>query len=68
MPETNVFEVEMLLRRLKRYKSSGIDNVPVNGFNLEVGQCVLTFINFLNRFGIRKNCLNSGRSESCTYL
>ena len=40
-PEPSVFEVEMAVKKLKRYKSPGIDQIPG-----QIGQLVLKSMNF----------------------
>ena len=62
VPEPSAFEFEMAFEKLKRHKSPGIDHIPVEWLNQWVEQIALRSINLLILFGIRKNCLSSGRS------
>jgi hypothetical protein len=59
-----VTEIEMAIEKLKRHKSPGIDKFQQNWLKQEVGQFVLRSINLLILFGIKRNCLSSGRSRS----
>ena len=60
----SVFDVETTIEKLKRHESPGIDQIPTELIKAGVGQFVLRSINLLILFGIRRNCLNSGRSRS----
>jgi len=58
----------MAVEKLKRHKSPGIDQIPAELIKAEVGQFVLRSINLLILFGVRRNYLRSGRSQSFTCL
>jgi hypothetical protein len=61
VPEPSAFEVELAIEKLKkRHKSPGIDQIPAKA---RVGQFALRFIDLLIPFGIRRNCLKSGRNR-----
>ena len=51
----------MAIEKLKSHKSPGIDQNPAK-LRQGVGQFAVRFINLLFLFGIRRNCLRSGRS------
>jgi len=55
--EPRAFEVEMAIEKPKRHKSPGIDQIPAEKFALKS-------LNLLILFGIKGNCLRSGRSRS----
>jgi hypothetical protein len=63
VPEPSDSEVEMAIEKLKRHKSPGIDQIPAELIKAGVGQFILRSINFI-LFGIKRNCLSSGRSQS----
>jgi hypothetical protein len=63
VPEPSVFEVEMAIEKLKRYKSPGTDQIPAELLKQEVAKFALRSINLLFLFGIKRNCLISGRSQ-----
>jgi hypothetical protein len=56
-------EVEMAIEKLKRYKSPGIDQIPAELIKTG-GRTILRSRNSLILFGIKRNCLSSGRSQS----
>ena len=62
-PEPSDFEVEMAIGQLKRCKSPGIGEFPAELIKAVVQQFALRSINLIP-FGIRRNCLRSGRSQS----
>jgi len=64
MPELSAFEVEMGIEKLKGHKSTGNDQIPAKLIKVGVEQFTLRSINLLFLFGIRRNCLRSGRSRS----
>ena len=68
VPEPSAVEFEMAVEKLKRHKSPGIDQIPAELINAEVGQFVLRSINILILFGVTRNYLRSGRSHSFTYM
>jgi hypothetical protein len=57
--EPSTFEVEMPIEKLKTYRSPGSDQIPAGGIKF-----ALRSINLLTLFGIKRNCLSSGRSQS----
>jgi hypothetical protein len=64
VPEPSASEFEMAIEKLKKHKSPDIDQIPAELIKAEVGQFVLRSINLLILFGIKRNCLSSGRSQS----
>jgi hypothetical protein len=58
VPEPNAFEVEMAIEVLKD------TNHHQKLLRQMAEQFALRYINLLNRFGIRRNCLRTGRSRS----
>jgi hypothetical protein len=61
LPKPSAFEVEMAIEKLKRHKSPGIDQIPAE--LIKAGGRIIRSesINLLFLFGIRRNCLSSGR-------
>jgi hypothetical protein len=64
VPEPSAFEVEMAIEKLKRYKSPGIDQIPAELIKAGVVKYALRSVNLLIIFGIKRNYLSSGRSQS----
>jgi len=62
VPEPSAFEIEMAIEELKRQKSLRIDQIPAVLIKTGVEKFILRSINVLILFGIRRNCLMSGRS------
>jgi hypothetical protein len=60
VPDPSTSEVEITIVNLKNYKSSGIDQIPTELIQAG-GEILLRPTNSLILFGIRKNCLMSGR-------
>jgi hypothetical protein len=62
VPQPSSSEVEIAIEKLKRYKSSCIDQIPIEPIQAGGGGVyyVLRYINSLIVFGIRKNCQSSG--------
>ena len=60
--EPSAFEIELAIEKLKSHKSPGIDQIPAE-LRQGVEQFTMRSINLL-LFGIRRNCLRSGRSLS----
>jgi hypothetical protein len=61
VPVPNALEFELAIEKLKSRTSPGIDQVPAE-LRQGIGQFALRSINLLFIFGIRRNCLRSGRS------
>jgi len=57
-------EVELAIEKLRNHKSPGFDQIPAELIKAGIRQFVVRFINLLFLFGIRRNCLRSGRSQS----
>ena len=64
VPEPSVLEVELAIEKLKRHKSPDIDQIKAEMIKTGVAQLAVRFINLSLLFGIRRNCLESGRSRS----
>ena len=64
VPKPSAFKVEMAIERLKRHKSTGIDEIPAELIKYGVEKSALRSTSLLIRFGIRRNCPRSGRSQS----
>ena len=64
VPEASAFEVEMAIEKLKRHKSSGIDQTPANCLKQGVEHFARRSINLLIIFRLRRNCLESVGSRS----
>jgi hypothetical protein len=62
VPELSASEVVMAIEKLKRHKLPGIDQIPAEFIKAEVKPFALRSINLFILFGIRRNCLRSGRS------
>jgi len=56
------FEIVMAIDKLKRHKSPGSSQIPAELIKAGVEQFALRSIDLLILFGIRRNCLRSGRS------
>ena len=57
VPQPGAFELEMAIKKLKSHKPPGKIQIPAEQFPLRSS-------NLLFLFGIRRNCLRSGRSRS----
>ena len=68
VPEPSASEVELAIEKLRSHRSPGINQIPPELVNAGVRQFAVRFINLLFLFGIRRNCLRSGRSCSFTHL
>jgi hypothetical protein len=67
VPQPSAFEVEMAIKKLKRHKSPGTDQIPAE-FIKAGGRTTQSEIHkLINSIPIRRNCLKSGWSH-CTYL
>jgi len=64
VPEPSALEIELTIEKLKSHKSPGIDQIPAELIKAGVGQFAVRFINLSLLFGIRRNCLKSGRRQS----
>ena len=64
VPEPSAVEVELAIEKLKSHKSPGIDQITEELFKAGVSKFAVRFINLSLLFGIRRNCLESGRSLS----
>jgi hypothetical protein len=64
VPEPSALGVEMVIEKLNRHKSPGIDQIPAE--MIKAGDRTIRYeiINLLFLFRIRRNCLRSGRSPS----
>jgi Holliday junction resolvasome RuvABC ATP-dependent DNA helicase subunit len=58
VPELSSFDVEIAIEKLKRHRSSGIDQIPADLIRAG-GKHILRSTNLLIRFGIRKHWHNS---------
>jgi len=63
VPEPGALEVELAIEELTSHKSSGIDQIPAQLIKAG-GSTIRCEINLSLLFGIRRNCLESGRSLS----
>jgi len=68
VPEPSVFEVEMVIGKLKRHRSSGIHQTPANCLKQGVEQFARRSINLLIIFRLRRNCLKSVGTRSMYLL
>jgi len=64
VPEPSAVEVELDIEKLKCQTSPGIDQIPAELIKAGVEQFAVRSINLLFLFGIRRNCLRSGRNLS----
>jgi len=64
LPEPCACEIEMAIEKLRRHKSPVINQIPLELLKQVVEQFALEIHNLLILFGIRRNCLRSGRSHS----
>ena len=63
LPEPSGFHDKLAIEKLKRHKSPGVDQIPAELLRQALEQLALRSINLLVLFGIRRNCLRSGRSR-----
>ena len=63
VPQPSAFEVDLAIEKLKSHKLPGIDQIPAELIK-GVEQFAIRSINLLFPFGIKRNCLRSGRSRS----
>ena len=64
VPEISASETELAIEKLKSHKSPGVDQIPAELIKVGGKTIVVRFINLLLLFGIRRNCLRSGKSRS----
>ena len=62
--EPSVFEVELAIEKLKCHKSPGIHQIPEELIKAGCKIIAIRPVNLLFLFGIKRNCLRSGRSRS----
>jgi hypothetical protein len=63
-PEPSAIQFEMVIEKLKRLKSPGIDQIPAELIRAG-GRTIRSKIHkLLSRFEMRRNCLSNGRSLS----
>jgi hypothetical protein len=63
-PQPSAFEVQNAFGKLKGHKSPRIDQIPEEFITAGVGQFVLRSKTLVILFGIKTNCLRSGRIPS----
>jgi len=69
VPEPSAFEMEMAIEKLKSDKSPDIDEIPAELIKAGGRTIHCEIHKLLNLFGIRGNCLRSGRSRSlCLFM
>jgi hypothetical protein len=64
LPEPSVFEIEMAIEKLKRHKSTGIDQIPAELIKAGNRTIPSEVHKLISSIGIRRNCLRNGRSQS----
>jgi len=64
VPEPSAFDIGMAIEKLKRYKSSGIDQISAELIKKGAEQFALRSLTLFLLFGLRRNCLRSGRYRS----
>ena len=64
VPGPSAFEFQMAIETLNRHEPPGIDQIPDELFKQGVAKFALRSINVLILFGMKRNCLRSGRSRS----
>jgi len=62
VPGPSAFEIEMAIEKLKSHNSPGIYQIPAELIKAGGRKFALRSINLLFLFGIRKDCLKSGRN------
>jgi len=68
VPEPSASYFELAIEKLKSHKSQSVDQTPAELIKAGCKQLAVRFTNLLFLFGIRRNCLTSGRVDHCTYL
>jgi hypothetical protein len=61
VPQPSVSEIELAIDKLKSRKTIGFDLILPELIKAGIEQLAVRFINLLFLFGIRRNCLKSGR-------
>jgi hypothetical protein len=64
VPESSALEVELAIEKLKSHKSPGIDQIPAELIKAGGSPIHCAIHKLILLFGIRRNCLESGRSRS----
>jgi hypothetical protein len=62
VPAPSLVEVGIPIGKLKSCKSAGTDQIQVELFNAGVKHYILRYTNLFVLYGIRRNCLSSGRN------
>jgi hypothetical protein len=62
VPEPSPFGIEIAIAKLKKHKSPGSDQIPVEMILASDDKLLSEIVNLLIPLGIRKNCLISARS------
>jgi len=63
LPEISTCHFQLAIEIPKSHNSPGVDQIPAELLRQAVEQLALRPINLLVLFGIRRNCLRSGRSR-----
>jgi hypothetical protein len=63
VPEPSAFEAKMTIEKLKRQNHQKLIKPQQNWLRQGVGQFALRSVNLFSLFGMRRNCLRSGRSR-----
>jgi hypothetical protein len=64
VPESSAFEIGVAIEKLRRHKSPGINQIAAELIKAVERTIRFEIHKFINLFGIRRNCLRSGRSRS----
>jgi hypothetical protein len=62
VPERNLIEVEISIGKLKRYKSSGTDQIPAELIKKGGETLRSKYTDVFLLYGIRRNCHSSGKN------
>jgi hypothetical protein len=62
--DSGAYEVDMTITKVKIHQSHGTDQISAELAKTRGRTIALRSINLLIRFGIRRNCLRSGRSQT----
>ena len=63
VPEPGSCETDMITEKFKQYKSPRTDQIPIEIIPADAQEHVLRYMSSLILLEIRKNCLDSGRSQ-----